>query len=61
MLKHYSLSNRKQLFFLVIASVFVMYFIFSPSLNILYHTGEDLRYTFGGYNKTCASDDGFIL
>lgn len=54
-------KDRKQLFFLICASIFILYFIFSPALNTLYHTGEDLRYTFGGYNKTCASDDGFYF
>jgi len=55
------LSNRKHLFFLIIASTILLYFVFSPTLNMLFYGGDDFRYAFGGPSKSCATDDGFYF
>ncbi|EKD71525.1 MAG: hypothetical protein ACD_46C00168G0001, partial [uncultured bacterium] len=42
-------------------SVILLYFVFSPAINILYYSSDDFRYAFGGFDKSCSTDDGFYF
>ncbi len=53
--------SKKRLILFIFISTIALYFIFSPALNFFYYGGDDFRYAFGGWNKTCASDDGFYF
>ncbi|OGT47442.1 MAG: hypothetical protein A3E83_01710 [Gammaproteobacteria bacterium RIFCSPHIGHO2_12_FULL_41_20] len=45
----------------IIASTLLFYFIFSPAINILHYFGDDYRYAFGGFFKSCSGDDGYYF
>lgn len=53
--------NKARLFALIASSIVIFIFIFSPGLNVLYHSADDFRYALGGYNKACSTDDGFYF
>ena len=54
-------ASRKRLIIFIFISTIVLYFVFSPATNLLYYVGDDFRYAFGGWSKTCGSDDGFYF
>lgn len=52
---------RNRLLTYVFVSILLLYFIFAPAIHILYYGGEDLHYTFGGFDKSCSTDDGYYF
>ncbi len=53
------LLNQKRTLICIIISIFFVYLIFSPSVNLLYYASDDFRYALGGLHKSCSADDGF--
>jgi len=54
-------STAYRVGFYLLASIFIMYLIFSPAANLLYYASDDFRYSLGGINKSCKSNDGFYF
>ncbi|HLB41343.1 MAG TPA: hypothetical protein VJN02_00575 [Gammaproteobacteria bacterium] len=53
------LPTASRRWILIFASMFILYLIFAPSLHILYYSGDDFKYSFGGISKSCAESDGY--
>lgn len=55
------MNNKTQIFAYIFISSLVLYFIFAPSVNMLFYAGDDFRYGLGGYSKSCGMDDSFYF
>src|SRR3990167_1337439 len=51
--------RHRQIFLYMMVSSILLYFVFSPAINVIYYGGDDYRYAFGGLNKACQADDSF--
>lgn len=56
-----AMAKKERLLMFILFSILLLYFIFAPALNGLFYTGDDFRYAFGGYGKSCGGDDGFYF
>lgn len=53
----YFFENR--FYHYIFISIFLLYLIFLPTLNILHYSGDDFKYSFGATYKSCAENDGY--